>query len=190
MFLAEEPLDCLQAPTYMIPVCTADPGYMHYYTASVVALLRHRFARVEAWCDCRGSGGTPYSVAEKMVTDLKLDGPAWGQCENAAEFEHAYNGGARRMIGQLAGLDSDQRSKVSANGVHLAFELYRNLWPWQLPDYMGSTGVGSNAVGCYASSSEGSTYYPVSRYKAEGFYVCGRDSVYAVGLRPEDWKNL
>ena len=191
MFLAQEPLDCLQAPQYMIPVCTADPGYAHYYTPDTIAQLRARFSRVEAWCDCRGSGGTPYSVAQKMVTDLKLDGPAWGQCENAAEFEHGYNGGARRMIGQIAGLNSDQKSKVSANGVHLCFELYRNVMPWQVPDYEScGGGVGGNAIGCYASASEGAVYTPVSSYKQLGYYQSGRDSVYAVGLHPEDWKEL
>jgi len=190
MFLAQAPLDCLSAPNYMVPVCTADLGYREWYTTDVIGQLRHRFGRVEAWCDCRPSGGTPYEEAQKMVADLGLDGPAWGQCENSSEFQHAYEGGAKRMIGQLAGLTPDQRNKVDKDDVHLAFELYRNVWPWQLPDYMGSDGVGANAIGCYASSSEGATYYPVSRYKAEGFYVPGRDSVYAVGLHPEDWVEL
>src|SRR5262245_19069429 len=189
MFLAQAPLDCMTAGTHMIPVCTADMGYRDWYTTDVIATLRSRFGKVEAWCDCRVDA-TPYSEAEKMVRDLGLDGPAWGQCETAAEFDNAYQGGAKRMIGQLAGLSQDQRNKVDQDDVHLAFELYRNVWPWQQPDYMGSDGVGCNAIGCYASASEGAVYYPVSRYKAEGYYVVGRDSVYAVGLHPEDWKEL
>lgn len=189
MFLAQEPLDCLQAPSHMIPVCTADPGYQDYYTPDVISKLRERFALVEAWCDCRDEG-TPYSMADQMVRNLQLDGQAWGQCENATEFDHAYEAGARRMIGQLAGLREDQKVRVNAEDVHLAFELYRNVMPWQVPDYQNCTGVAGNAIGVYASETEGAVYTPVATYKGLGYYVSGRDSVYAVGLHPEDWKAL
>lgn len=203
MFLAQNPLDCLAAPTFMVPVCTADLGYrghsgsQDFYTPDVIAQLRARFGRVEAWCDCRiPSGyvrgeGTGYDVAVAMVKDLGLDGPAWGQCETEPEFDNGYAGGARRMVGQLAGLRPDQSARIGTAEVLLAYELYRNVMPWQVPDYGTSgAGVGSHCIGCYASSSEGATYYPVSRYKAEGYYRPGRDSVYGVGLTAQDWKDL
>src|SRR4030095_10615407 len=76
MFLANNPEDCLQAPQYMVPVCTADHGYRYWYTPDLISKLKQRFGTVEAWCDCRGSEGTPYSEAQKMVSDLGLSGPA------------------------------------------------------------------------------------------------------------------
>jgi hypothetical protein len=197
MFLAQAPLDCMAAPNYMIPVCTADLGYREWYTPEVIRQLRSRFAKVEAWCDCRiPSGyvldkGTGYDVAQQMTAELGLDGPPWGQCENAHEFDNAYAGGARRMIGQLSPLRQDQKNRIASAEVLLAFELYKNIWPWQTLDYENcNAGVGSTAIGCYASSTEGATYYPVSRYISEGLYRPDYDSVYAVGLHPEDWLNL
>jgi hypothetical protein len=80
---------------------------------------------------------------------------------------------------------------ISATGVHITFELYRNVMPWQVPDYQDcGDGVGGNAIGCYESSTEGAVYTPVSDYKSLGYYVSGRDSVYAVGLKPADWAAL
>jgi hypothetical protein len=189
MFLAQEPLDCLQAPSYMVPVCTADLGYRHYYSSSVIQQLKDRFGKVEAWCDCK-PGQTDYSVAVQMVADLNLNGPAWGECEAAAAFDNCYNQGGRRMIGNLSALTDAQLAKVAADNAHVTSELYRNVMPWQLPDWKNSTGVGGNAIACYASSSEGATYYPVSRYISEGLYVSRRDSVYAVGLKTADWQAL
>ena len=202
IFLAQAPLDSLGAPSWMVPVCTADRGYRdqgetNWYTPDVIAKLRAHFGRVEAWCDCRiASGfvpgeGTGYDEAVAMIDELGLDGPAWGQCENAHEFDNAYAGGARRMIGQLAGLRPEQADRVGTAEVLLAFELYRNVMPWQVPDYGDDgAGVGSNAIGCYASASEGATHYPVAQYKAEGYYVPKRDSVYGIGLTAQDWKDL
>jgi len=196
MFLAQSPLDCLQAPTYMIPVCTADLGYREWYTPDTISRLKARFSKVEAWCDCRiPSGyvldkGTGYDVALEMVRTMGLDG-AWGQCETEPEFDNGYNAGARRMIGQFASLRPDQSARIGNAEVLLAFELYRNIWPWQTLDYAGcEKGVGSTAIGCYESSSEGAVYYPVSKYKAEGLYRSDHDSVYAVGLKTEDWQQL
>jgi hypothetical protein len=196
-FLAQSPLDALEGPSWLVPVCTADLGYRDFYSPDTIAQLRAHFGRVEAWCDCRiPSGyvegeGTGYDVAEAMVDELGLDGPAWGQCETAPEFDNAYAGGARRMIGQFAALRSDQCDRIGTGEVLLAFELYRNVWPWQVPDYGDDgAGVGGNAIGCYGSSSEGATYKSVASYKAEGYYVPKRDSVYAIGLTPQDWHDL
>jgi hypothetical protein len=126
-----------------------------------------------------------------MVNELGLDGPAWGQCESETEFDHAYTGGARRLIGQLECLNENQRAKIASKEVLITFELYRNKMPWQVPDYKTcGAGVGGNAIGVYASSSEGAVYTPVSDYKNLGYYVSKRDSVYAVGLQPADWQNL
>jgi hypothetical protein len=197
IFLAQSPLDCLTAPSWMVPVVTADHGYRDWYTPDVIQQLYAHFGIVEAWCDCRvPSGyvegqGTGYDEAVRMTEEMGLSGPPWGQCENASEFENAWNGGARRMIGQLSGLLPDQLQAIEEADVLLAFELYRNKMPWQVPDYGEcGAGIGGNAIGCYASESEGSAYYPVAQYKAEGYYVPKRDSVYGVGLKPQDWLDL
>ena len=42
----------------------------------------------------------------------------------------------------------------------------------------------------YESSSEGAVYTPVRAYKDLGLYAPGNDSVYAVGLRAQDWLDL
>lgn len=189
IFLAQSPLDALAAPAWMVPVCTADQGYRYWYDKPTIDRLRSHFGRVEAWCDCRNP--TPFSAVEQMIGELGLDGPGWGQCENSEEFQHGYDSGARRFVGQLSGLTEDQRQKIGADGCHLAFELYRNKMPWQVPDYMDvGDGVGGNCIGVYASSSEGAVYTPVSDYKSLGYYVPKRDSVYGVGLTPSDWAAL
>jgi hypothetical protein len=191
MFLANNPEDCLQAPAFMVPVCTADPGYRYWYTADLISKLKARFGTVEAWCDCRGSEGTPYSEAVEMVNELGLNGPAWGQCETEPEFDHAYSSGARRMVGQLASLRDDQKQKIASKEVLVTFELYRNKMPWQVPDYGTSgAGIGGNTIGCYASDTEGAVYTPVSDYKSLGYYVPKRDGVYGVGLTSQDWHDL
>lgn len=188
MFLAESPLDCLQAPNYMVPVCTADLGYRQFYDQSVVQQLRNRFGLVESWCDCRNP--TAYSEALKMSSDFHLDG-VWGQCENQTEFDHAYGSGARRMVGNVGELNSWAKDLVSKAEVLLTVELYRNLMPWMYPDWMGcEQGIGGNCIACYESTAEGAIYTSVANYKSLGLYNSGADSVYAVGLRPEDWKNL
>lgn len=197
MFLADSPLNCLTAPQWMVPVVVADHNYRSWYTPDVIQQLYNRFGIVEAWCDCRvPSGfvegeGTGYDEAIKMTEELGLSSPPWGQCETSPEFDNAYAGGARRMIGQLSGLTDTQKTKIATAEVLLAFELYRNKMPWQVPDYgTCGAGVGGNAIGCYESDTEGSTYYSVAQYKAEGYYVPKRDSVYGVGLKPQDWLDL
>src|SRR5262245_32420438 len=40
MFLAQSPLECLQAPDWMIPVCTADQGYRDWYDPHTISQLR------------------------------------------------------------------------------------------------------------------------------------------------------
>jgi hypothetical protein len=95
------------------------------------------------------------------------------------------------MVGQLAALRGDQQDRIGSGEVLITFELYRNKMPWQEPDYGDDgAGVGGTCIGVYASSSEGATYYPVSRYKAEGYYTPGKSSVYGVGLTVQDWHDL
>jgi len=191
VFLAQSPLDSLQGPPWLVPVCTADLGYREWYTPEVIEQLRKYFGTVEAWCDCRASGGTPYSTAVAMVDELGLDGPAWGQCEKPDEFEHAYAGGARRMVGNLSALHDDQRARVASAEVLITSELYRNVMPWQTPDWMGcEAGVGGDCIACYASQTEGAVYTPVADYRARGYYTPGASSVYGVGLTVQDWRDL
>ena len=81
--------------------------------------------------------------------------------------------------------------KPTPREVLVTFELYRNKMPWQVPDYKTcGAGVGGNAIGVYASSSEGAVYTPVQNYKDLGYYASMRDSVYAVGLLAADWQAL
>lgn len=188
IFLANDPLDCLSAPEWMVPVCTADLGYRHYYDSSTIKKLRDRFGAVESWCDCRNP--TAYSEAVGMCSALGLDS-AWGQCETQPEYDHAYHFGSRRMVGNLSALNSQSLDRIRSAEVLVSVELYRNVQPWMLPDWMGcNAGVGGNTIACYASETEGAVYTPVSKYKADGLYVSGQDSVYGVGLKSDDWHSL
>ena len=193
IFLAHGPLECLAAPSWMVPVCTADAGYRRWYTPDVIAQLRTHFGTVEAWCDCRPAGeGTAYSEALAMVDEFSLDG-AWGQCETTAEFDHAYEGGARRMVGSVNAqvLDDARLAKVASGDVLVSIELYRNLQPSLLPDWRNANaGIGGHCIACYGSDTEGAVYTPVSSYRELGYYVPKRDSVYGVGLTADDWRAL
>jgi hypothetical protein len=193
IFLAQSPIDCLAAPPWMVPVCTADAGYRRWYTRDVIAELRSHFGAVEAWCDCRPAGeGTAYSEALAMVDELGLDG-AWGQCETTAEFDAAYDGGARRMVGSINAqvLDDTRLAKVSSGEVLVSVELYRNLQPGLQPDWRNANaGIGGNCIACYVSDTEGAVYTPVASYRELGYYVPRRDSVYGVGLSADDWQAL
>ena len=193
IFLAHSPLDCLAAPSWMVPVCTADAGYRRWYTPDVIAELRGYFGAVEAWCDCRPAGeGTAYSEALAMVDEFGLDG-AWGQCETTAEFDAAYDGGARRMVGSINAqvLDDTRLAKVSSGEVLVSVELYRNLQPALQPDWRNANaGIGGNCIACYASDTEGAVYTPVASYRELGYYAPRRDSVYGVGLSADDWQAL
>ena len=190
IFLAQSPLDCLRAPDWMTPVCTADRGYRDWYTPSVIAQLRDHFGTVESWCDCRNP--TAYQEALTMVEELGLDG-AWGQCETTGEFDHAYENGARRMVGSCNAqvLDDQRLALVKTGEVLLSVELYRNVQPNMQPDWRGANaGIGGNCIACYGSDTEGAVYTPVAAYKAEGLYSAGNDSVYGVGLHTQDWYDL
>jgi hypothetical protein len=193
LFLAQEPLACLAAPPFMTPVLTADAGYRDYVSPDVVHQLRARFGRVEAWVDCRTPpDGTPFDVAEQMVADFGLDG-AWGQCENRGEFDRGYEQGARRFVGSIdvEVFDDERLNLVKTGAVLVSVELYRNLQPGMQPDWRGANaGIGGNCIAVYESSTEGAVYTPVADYKRAGLYAAGNDSVYAVGLRAEDWREL
>jgi hypothetical protein len=193
IFLAHSPLDCLAAPSWMVPVCTADAGYRELYTPDVIAQLRAYFGTIEAWCDCRQAGqGTPYSEALAMVDEFGLDG-AWGQCETTAEFDAAYAAGARRMVGSINAqvLDDTRLAKVASGEVLISIELYRNLQPGLQPDWRNANaGIGGHCIACYGSDTEGAVYTPVTNYVELGHYIPKRDSVYGVGLTAEDWQAL
>jgi hypothetical protein len=195
IFLAQNPLEALEAPSWMVAVCTADEAYRHFYSTDTIRQLDQHFAGVESWCDCRVSSGyvpgegTGYNVAVQMAHDLGLDG-AWGQCETAGEFDNGYAAGSRRMVGNLSALRPDQLEKISSGEVVVSVELYRNCQPGQQPDWKGcNSGVGGNCIAVYADSTP-CYYTPVETYKAEGLYVPHQDSVYGVGLTPEDWRAL
>jgi len=191
IFLAQSPLDCLAAPSWMVPVCTADSTYRSWYSPQVIAELRDHFGTVEAWCDCRNP--TPYSQAEQMVEELGLDGPAWGQCETTGELENGYNAGARRFIGNIDVnvMNDTWLSRVKTGEIKMTVELYRNVQPWMLPDWRNANaGIGGNCIACYASETEGAMYTPVKAYKDLGLYVAQHDSVYGVGLTHQDWLDL
>lgn len=198
IFLAQSPLDCLSAPSWMVPVVTADMGYRSWYSQDIINQLRDRFGAVEAWCDCRiPSGyqeghGTGYDVALAMVSEFNLDG-AWGQCETTPELENGYNAGARRFIGSVDVnvMNDSWLNKVKTGEIKLTVELYRNIMPWMLPDWRNANaGIGGNCIACYASETEGAIYTPVRAYKDQGLYTAKHDSVYGVGLTHQDWLDL
>ena len=190
IFLANHPLDCLRAPAWMVPVCTADLGYRDWYGTDTIKQLRDRFGRVESWCDCRNP--TAYQVALDMAAQLGLDG-AWGQCETTGEFDHGYANGARRMVGQInsAVLDDARLARVASGEVLISLELYCNLQPNLQPDYRNANaGIGGHCIACYASDTEGALYTPVAWYRNKGYYRPTIDSVYGVGLHADDWADL
>jgi len=188
IFLAQSPLDCMAAPDWMIPVCTADQGYRDWYTADTMRTLYGRFKVVETWADCRNP--TSYADAVRMAEGFGLNG-AWGQCETAGEFDNAYGEGCRRMIGNLSALRDDQRALIASGEVLITSELYRNVQPWLEPNWMGcNDGVGGDCIACYASTTEDAVYTPVSDYIDRGYYVAGSSSVYGVGLAAQDWLDL
>ena len=198
IFLADSPLDCLAAPSWMVPVCTADRGYANWYSQEVITQLRNHFGTVECWCDCRvASGyqegqGTGYDVALAMNAEYGLDG-AWGQCETTPELENGYNGGARRFVGNCDPnvMNDAWLNKVKSGEIKMTVELYRNKMPWMLPDWRNANaGIGGNCIACYASETEGAYYTPVKAYKEQGLYVAHNDSVYGVGLMHQDWLDL
>jgi len=198
IFLAQSPLDCLAAPSWMVPVCTADMGYRNWYSQEIINQLRDHFGTVECWCDCRvASGyqeghGTGYDVALAMNSEFGLDG-AWGQCETTPELENGYNAGARRFIGNCDPnvMNDEWLNKVKSAEILMTVELYRNKMPWMLPDWRNANaGIGGNCIACYASETEGAIYTPVKAYKDQGLYVAKHDSVYGVGLTHQDWLDL
>jgi hypothetical protein len=200
IFLADSPMNCVTfgAPHWLVPVCTADHAYRYWYSSDVLSQLRSYFGTVETWADCRvASGyqeghGTGYDEAVKMSSELGLDG-AWGQCETTPELENGYNAGARRFIGNCDPnvMNDEWLNKVKTGEIKMTVELYRNKMPWMLPDWRNANaGIGGNCIACYASDTEGAYYTPVQAYKDQGLYVPKHDSVYGVGLHPEDWPNL
>lgn len=198
IFLAQSPLDCLAAPSWLVPVCTADLGYRNWYSHEIIAQLRDHFGTVECWCDCRiASGyqeghGTGYDVALAMNDEFGLDG-AWGQCETTPELENGYSGGARRFIGSVDVnvMNDTWLNRVKSGEIKLTVELYRNIMPWMLPDWRNANaGIGGNCIACYGSETEGAIYTPVKAYKDQGLYVAKNDSVYGVGLTHQDWLDL
>jgi hypothetical protein len=197
IFLAQNPLESLAAPNWMVPVCTADHGYRQFYTVDVVEQLRSHFGHVESWCDCRiASGyvegqGTGFDEAVKMAEQYGLDG-CWGQCETQMEWDNAYAAGSRRMVGKISAevCDETRLAKVASGEVHLSVELYSNCMPWVVPDWRNANnGVGGNCVAVYADATP-CYYTPISWYREKGYYVPKRDSVYGVGLTPADWAAL
>jgi hypothetical protein len=190
IFLAQSPLDCLAAPSWMVPVCTADAAYATWYTHEVIEELRRHFGAVESWCDCRNP--THYGAAVAMADQFGLDG-AWGQCETTQELKNGYDAGARRFIGNCDPnvMDDTWLNKVKSGEILMTVELYRNKMPWMLPDWRNANaGIGGNCIACYASSTEGAIYTPVQAYKDQGLYVPQHDSVYGVGLAHADWLAL
>lgn len=190
IFLAQSPLDSLAAPSWMVPVCTADAGYATWYTHEVIAELRAHFGTVESWVDCRNP--THYNAAVAMKDQFQLDG-AWGQCETTQELQNGYDEGARRFVGNCDPnvMNDEWLNKVKAGEILLTVELYRNKMPWMLPDWRNANaGIGGNCIACYASETEGAYYTPVKAYKDQGLYVPHNDSVYGVGLAHQDWLDL
>jgi hypothetical protein len=182
----------------MVPVCTADLNYRGYYSSDTIQQLKNHFGRVEAWCDCKAASGfqegvgTGYDVAQQMVKDLGLNGPAWGECESSTAFDNGYGAGCRRFVGKLSDevMGGGRLNHVSSGEVHVTVELYANCMPWVQPDWKNANaGVGGNCPAVYEDSTP-CYYTPIQWYKDKGYYVPHRDSVYAIQMKPADWAAL
>jgi len=193
IFLADDPLSCLAAPAWMVPVVTADPGYPACQDPAVIARLHERFGQVEAWCDCvPAPAGTPYSAALQLMHDRQLQG-AWGQCESQAQFDAAVAAGATRLVGKVdqsvLGLTDSVRAQLVATArVLVVVEMYavdpahadwRNL----------NRGIGGWCIATYQDKD-----FPQARdvadFSAAGLYAPRRDSVYAGGGPKPRWAGL
>ena len=191
LFHAGDVFMWLSAPSFYIRALSADRNQA-WITGSLVQAARQTGSLVASWCDCRPDGGTDAAYAISAARTYGLIG-WYGQAETAAEFDHALRRGRElglmplAIIGNLTALRPDQLALVANNDVRFINELYRNVMPWVRPDYRGANaGVGGSCVAMYESASEGASRYPLSRYKTEGFFNRGTDSVYTPGSQPED----
>lgn len=185
--------------TNRLLLATADLNYRKYYPWDWIraAVAPNRF---RVWCDCHS---TFPDTAFDWLDQLGLPhNYCYGECESAAAFTTGYNAGLRKFVGNLSSLTYDatmpgpdpvtNQLKYVMNGeVHVTNELYLNKDPDATADWRhANAGVGSNCMAVYASSSEGSTYYPLENQAATGKYVPERDCVYVAGFSTGDWSFL
>jgi hypothetical protein len=172
-------------------IATADLNYRQFYTTQ---FLQAAIAsdRLRVWCDSRAApNGTPPDVALQWLRELGLPPHYfYGQCEMPNEFDAAYAAGARRMVGNVNAPFSERQIAQILNPddpVVITNETYFNVNPHYDVNWRGWPVVGSNTLACYASVSEGASYYPFDQQHADGKVSPGIDCFYMDGLRSRDW---
>lgn len=170
-------------------IATADRGYRQFYSSDFIraAIAQDRF---RVWCDCRPAGeGTPPEVALEWLRELGLP-PSYfyGQCENPAEFDRAYNAGARKMVGNVDSLRDDQHNKLKSKEVLVSNEAYYNVNPGLQPDWHNcNAGIGGNCLAVYESAGEGAVYTSLRTQQQQGRYDPNTSSLYVADFREDDW---
>lgn len=197
LFLTNDISRALQTHDRLL-IATADMRYREYYTREFLdaAISQNR---LRVWCDCHS---TMPNVALQWLSELGLPlAYFYGECESKYAFTAAYEGGARKMVGNLSVLTDDdslqpnsttnQLGLVRAGKVHVTNETYFNVNPNYPVDWRNANaGVGSNCMAVYESSSEGADYFSLRKQAEQNKYNPQTDCVYVAGLDPADWDFL
>lgn len=185
LFMGQNPLDALQAPSYYKVAFTADPAYDGYATADAAAQLKANGHAVYVWyVPTEVTKDHADAVAQRLGALFVI-----GQCESSDQFDASIRHGRIAMVGNLSALYGSQLNQVAAGKAIVISELYRNCQPDQEPDWKNANnGVAGSCVACYGDG--GCTRMPLSQYVADGMFVPHRDSLYGPGLTSDDYKTL
>jgi hypothetical protein len=183
LFLAGSMLDVLQAPTSYKAAVTADPTYDQHASADQSAQLRAAGYQVYVWyVPTEVSKQRAEEVANRLSASRII-----GQAESTAQYAASKADGLKAVVGNITSLNGEQLAEVAAAQMIFVNETYYNVQPWLKPDWRNANdGIAGNCLAVYGSTSEGAKYTPLVTQP----FVRGRDSVYAVGMQPEDWAVL
>ncbi len=185
LFMAQSPLDALQAGPGWTVLFTADPAYDSWATKSAADQMRAAGQQVGVWyVPTEVTEARADEVAARLGTTFIL-----GQCETSGQFDASVVQGCKAMVGNLSALEPPQLALV-ALGVRIVInETYYGCNPGMQPDWRNANkGVAGNCLACYHDSQ--CQRIPLSEQIANGWYVHGRDSLYGPGLTGEDYAVL
>lgn len=183
LFLAQPLTDALQAPKSYKAAVTADPAYDQYARADHAQMVRDAGLDVYVWyVSTEVPKARALEVAQRLGATKII-----GQAETAAQYDAAKADGLKAVVGNLSALTDVQLAEVAAAEMIMVNETYYNVQPWLKPDWRNANaGVAGNCLAVYASAREGAVYTPLVAQP----FIKGRDSVYCVGMRAEDWAAL
>lgn len=185
VFVAEQPLSALKAPSWCIPALTADPAYP--LTDDDVYQLRKRFPILAAW-------GVQTQIGAQRMRDFQaahgLDYIIW-QGETSAEYQTAIENGAGVIVGNSNAWTDDQRldaiKRISAGSLAFIFETYTNEGdPWPKDSSSGGVPPASFCLGLYAAKS----HPTLADYKANTPVASWPSVSVYHSFAVTDWQNL